>query len=102
MTVTLNEPALHRLLDARDGPVGRDLQQRADGVVNRAQVRVAIIMARSPVRVENDVGLVIEENPLRAVIGIRETGSITRYLARKEQREGGAWLVPSLRESFSV
>lgn len=101
MTVVLNEVALSVLLDSQAGPVGQRLDSLANEVVTRARTRVQNIMARSAVVVVDDVDYEITENPLQAIIGIRETGSITRYLARKEGREGGVWLQPSLGEVFS-
>ena len=100
--IRLNEVALRQLLESQTGPVGRDLEERAERITRRARGRVAIITARSPVEVENDVDFVLSSNPLQAVIGIRDTGSITRYLAAKESREGGVWLLPSLAEEFTV
>jgi len=100
--IRLNEIALRQLLESPLGPVGRDLEERAERITRRARGRVAIITARSPVNVENDVDFVISPDPLQAVIGIRDTGSITRYLAAKEGREGGVWLLPSLAEEFTI
>ena len=100
--IRLNEVALRQLLESPLGPVGRDLEERAEQITRRARTRVGIITARSSVEVENDVDFVLTANPLQAVIGIRDTGSITRYLAAKEGREGGVWLLPSLVEEFTV
>jgi hypothetical protein len=99
MTVVLNEFALAALLESEQGPVGRDLRRRAERVTQLAREKVGFIMIRSTIDVSADVDFRIEGGP-QAVIGIKDTGSISRYLAEKETREL-VWLKPSLQQGFS-
>jgi hypothetical protein len=99
MNVTLSELGLVALLESEQGPVGQDLQRRAERVRQLAQERVRLIMIRSTVDVAQDVDFRIEAGP-QAVLGIRDSGRISRYLAEKETRELEAWLKPSLRDGF--
>lgn len=98
MNVTLNESALRALLESERGPIGQEIRKRAETVVEVARQNVNVIMARSPINVSPDVDFEIRPD-LSAVIGIRNTGSITQYLAAKEGREH-VWLTPALAEAF--
>jgi hypothetical protein len=81
MTIRLNEVALTALLDAQDGPVGLLVQRRAAATAEVAKANARIIMTRYPPAAEA-VGYSIGEN-LQAVIGIRDEGSMSQYLADK-------------------
>lgn len=100
MNIVLNETALQLLLESEAGPVGREIRERAERVLEGSRRRVGIIMQRSSVNVAADVDLELRPD-LSAVIGIRDVGSISRYLAAKEARER-VWLVPALAEVFPV
>ena len=98
MTVRLNEVALSALLDTQEGPVGQDLQRRAQAVTALARENVAFIMHRVP-GVAQDVDYVMQGS--QAVIGIRDAGSISEYLVDKENVEF-VWLVPALQAGALV
>ena len=98
MSVVFNEGALKRLLETEQGPVGREIRRRAEEVVVRARQNVGFIMARSAVAISQDVGFALGPD-LTAIIGIRNTGRQTEYLAAKEVREA-VWLTPALAEVF--
>ena len=100
MSVTLNTAGLSALLEAPDGPVGREVRQRAEQVSEAARKRVRFIMQRSPLGpiVSSDVGFAPHGNGYE--IGIRGSGRIDFYLAEKEVREDGVWLIPALAEVF--
>lgn len=102
MEVGINPDGLRSLLESPTGPVGIEVQIKAAHVVAVARRNVAIIMddfsTKSNISVEGDIDYTLGNN-LDAVIGIRETGSVTRYLAKKELRER-VWLVSALEEVF--
>lgn len=92
----LNERALFELLEAEDGPVGRLVRQKAEAVAAAARARAAVIMHRLPEVVE---AIDVEQTGTTAVVGIRDQGEISRYLADKESREH-VWLLPAVEEVF--
>lgn len=101
MTVTLNQVALEALLDSEDGPVGQEVQHRAEQVVAQAQENIRIIMADSFIDPSSAVGFVMEGSTAR--IGIRDEGRVTRYLDAKAAREvdvPGDWMRRALRAVF--
>jgi hypothetical protein len=107
MSVVFNEPALQRLLHSEAGPVGQEVQQRAERVFALAQQNTRTIIWRSPLDAGSFVGLNIssQQEGVVAEIGLKaaEAGRIAHYLAEKEAREGGegrGWLVRALAEVF--
>lgn len=99
MEVGINPAGLRALLESETGPVGIEIQYRAAATVHFARRNVAIIMDRSPIPVEQDVDYEIQHD-LSAIIGIRDRGSITRYLDEKAKREPDSWMLPALGEAF--
>ena len=98
MSIKLNEPALHELLNGPTGPVAREILDKAERVVKLAQANAGIIMHHDP-SVADSIGFDFAAN-LEATIGIEDAGRKERYLARKEKREPGAWLLSALEEVF--
>lgn len=96
MSVTLHEDAIRNLLSS-EGPVGEHIQERALRVAIAAQANARIIMHRKP-DVVNAIDVAFDSEG-QATIGIRDEGSISRYLAEKEARER-VWLVPALAAEF--
>ena len=92
---TFNEAALARLLQSPDGPVGREVARRAEEIVTAARSNARIILHRLPDDTFADVAAAIDfemsrtgDGEIAATIGIRDEGSISRYLSDKEAREG--------------
>lgn len=81
MTVKLNQAALALLLETQDGPVGLLVRRQAEQVTENAKANARIIMTRYP-SAADAVGFSIGED-LQAVIGVRNEGSISEYLADK-------------------
>jgi hypothetical protein len=86
---TLNEAALARLLHSEDGPVGRLVRRKAEEVVAAARLNARTIMHRMPEADWEAVAAAIdfEQHGTEATIGIRDEGSVSRYLAAKEAKE---------------
>lgn len=97
----LNEVGLGKLLASPTGPVGIAVQVRAAAVVQQARRNVANITARVPFSIEQSVDYQLIPGPA-AIIGIRDSGSISRYLAAKAERERESWLVPALAQAFNA
>ena len=98
MTIFLNEEGLHLLLDAADGPVAAEINRRAERVTELAQQNARQIMHRNPA-VADAIGFALDAD-LTATIGIEDQGKQSRYLAQKEKREPGAWLLSALEVGF--
>ena len=77
----LNETALTALLDTQDGPVGLLVERKAREVVFEARANARTIMHRYPPAAEA-VGFDLSPGP-RAVVGVRDDGSMAEYLADK-------------------
>ena len=90
MNTRINERGFDQLF-GRDGPVTEDLVRRAENVVNDANLHIATILENPMIRPEPDY-VVTDQG---VVIGIRDEGSVARYMAAKEVRES-VWLVPAL------
>lgn len=87
MSVTLNEPALKVLLENPVGPVGRDIQRRAEAMLHAYRERIQDITEGSiSFPVTQDVEKVTREDGA-VEIGIFDNGSVARYLAEKMPRE---------------
>jgi hypothetical protein len=99
MSVILNEPALARLLDSEEGPIGIHVQQLAAQVVAQAQSNVRDYFQSAPsLNVDQDVGSDMEGST--AVIGIRDAGSKSRRLAQAQTDGKVNWLVSALRAAL--
>lgn len=103
MSVILNEAAIELLLDSELGPVGREVRQRAEEVVQNARQGVRDIMASSMVDPSNAVDLQMIGST--AVVGIRDEGRVTQYLDQKAASEAeagglGDWMRNALRVVF--
>lgn len=98
MSVILNEAALKALLDTDSGPVGRDVQRRADNMleVYRARAR-QIFEGRSGIQGDERVRM-SEGADLEITIGFLD-GRIESYLAPKIEREPDE-ILPQLRTAF--
>ena len=95
MSVTLFEPALERLLDTQEGPVGQHIQALAQRVSTQAQQNVRAYFASAPsLDVDQDVGSEMEGST--AVIGIRDGGSKSRRLAQAQAEGKVNWLLAAL------
>lgn len=91
--VVINELAMETLLSTREGPVGVEIERRAQNVVAIARDEVAAVMHRDP-RWADLVDYEMEFEVV-AVIGFRDIGQpyenrppTYNYLANKEIREG--------------
>lgn len=89
MSVTLNTAALDFLLRNPAGPVGRDLERRAEKVTAIYRTNVRNIM---PQFSEDSVGyeIMVGDDGLLAIIGIRggsDSDRWARYLAQKVEKE---------------
>ena len=94
----INEAALVALLESHEGPVGRLVEQKAQEVTAAAQRNAATIMHRYPEVVS---AIDYEQHGTEAVVGIRDEGSISEYLAAKAAREGDqGWLRRAVTEVF--
>ena len=103
MSVVLNEAGVQALFHSPD--MHAMLARRAEAVVRLAREDVRNrILARTPLggQVAGAIDWQFREEPLasEAVVGIRDEGSRARYLAHKETREGGVWLLPAFRKVF--
>lgn len=108
MTLKLNQAALTVMLESREGPVGRLVQRRAEAAAVAAVGNARTIMWRKP-GAADAVDMAMDDQ-LHAVIGIRDQGSISQYLADKalgrvnarsaEQWPVDGWLKAALREEF--
>lgn len=94
MTVQLNEAALQALLGSREGPLGQFVERQAQQVVDNAKTNARIIMHRFPPAAEA-IDVAITED-LRAIIGIKDEGSMSRYLAAKAAKPGETWFISAL------
>ena len=98
MSVILNEPALKALLESDAGPVGRDIQRRANAMLQVYEARARqIFEGRSGIQGDERVRMVeTDENTF--VIGFLD-GKIESYLAPKIEREPDA-ILPQLDTAF--
>lgn len=80
----INEQALAALLHSQEGPVGRHVERKAQEVTAAARRNAAVIMHRQPSVVS---AIDFEQTGTEAVVGIRDEGPISQYLAGKELRE---------------
>lgn len=97
--VKINEQALAALLHSREGPVGQLVERRAQEITAAALRNAAVIMHRQPSVVSAiDYRMV---SGTEAVVGIRNDGRISEYLAAKAVREGEqGWLRRAVTEVF--
>jgi hypothetical protein len=100
--VTINELALGNLLSSREGPVGQDIERRAQHVVELAKEHIRFVMHRDPSW--DDVVDYQMEFDVVAVIGFRDSppskdGPTYTYFGNKEIREG-RFLERALREGY--
>jgi hypothetical protein len=95
----INEQALRALLDSREGPAGRLVEQKAQEVTAVARRNAAVIMHRNPGVVSaTDYAMT---SGTEARVGIRNEGRISEYLAAKAVREGQqGWLRRAVAEVF--
>lgn len=108
MTVKLNNLALTALLESSEGPVGLLVQRKASEVAAIAKANAATIMERFPQAADAVDSVPGDSNS--SVIGIRDQGSISQYLAAKaagnvqarsaELWPEDGWLVAALRDVF--
>jgi hypothetical protein len=96
---TPNEAALQVLLASEQGPVGHGLVEMAQAIVDMAEDNIDIIMWRVPSDVSRAVDYEYFEDTASVAIGIRSEGTISEYLAEKEDREH-VWLTPALEEEL--
>ena len=95
----INEQALAALLHSREGPVGRLVEHKAQEVTAAARRNAAVIMHRQP-SVVSAINYQMVSGT-EAVVGIRDEGSISEYLAAKAVREGEqGWLHQAVTEVF--
>lgn len=95
MSITLNEIAIQRLLESPEGPVGQDLQRRAEIVTSAAARNAARIVPQAGAFVGYEIHS--DGQGLVATVGADGSGRIALYLASKaiREREGG-WLTSAL------
>ena len=84
--MNINEQPLRALLHSREGPVGRIVERRAQEITAAAQRNAATIMHRQPSVVSAISYQMVSGT--EAVVGVRDEGPITMYLAAKAVREG--------------
>ena len=95
----INEQALAALLHSREGPVGQLVERRAQEITAAAQRNAAVIMHRQP-SVVSAINYQMVSGT-EAVVGIRDEGPISEYLAAKAAREGEqGWLHRAVTEVF--
>lgn len=98
MSVTLNEVALKALLESDSGPVGRDIQRRANAMLEVYKDRARqIFESRSGIAGDERVRAV-QGADLEITIGFLD-GRIETYLAPKIEREPDA-ILPQLDTAF--
>jgi hypothetical protein len=96
----INEQALYRLLESPDGPVGQLVERKAAEITQTARQNAAAIMHRQP-SVVSAIDYTMTAGT-EAVIGIRNEGPISEYLAEKAVREGQAgWLLRAVRDAIN-
>jgi len=104
VTVQLNEPALHFFLEEERGPVGRDLQRRAENVTTLAEVNASgsIIGIRSG-DLHSGIRFQIgnDGEGLFATVGTDATHRGFAYPAFHD-RHGRPWLTEALRDGFDI
>jgi hypothetical protein len=95
----INQPALEKLLASREGPVGQLVERKGQDVTVVARRNAASIMHRYPSAAEAiDYRMV---SGTEAVVGIRDEGPISKYLAAKAVREGEqGWLLRAVADTF--
>jgi hypothetical protein len=91
----INDIAIEALV--QDAGVRSHMAGEAQKVVDLARERAAVIMHRYP-KVVEAIDFTIDDHG-RAIVGIRDEGSISRYLAEKEGREH-VWLEPAVAQVF--
>ena len=82
--VTLNETALRLLLDSKLGPVGQEVQQRADIVLAGARERASVILSNA------DMNQIIQPQATGSnsiAVGFFSPGRFSSYLRAKDARE---------------
>ena len=100
MTVVLFDGVIDAYMENPQGPVARDVERRAQAVVEVARAGVRKIMHRAPFDVAQNVNYVMEGN--EAVIGIDVSQTLhggrspELYLDAKVAKEGGSWLGDAL------
>lgn len=98
MSVTLNEIALKALLETDAGPVGRDVQRRADAMQDVLKARARQIFEGRP-GIQGDERVEMRQGAdLEITIGFLD-GKIESYLAPKIAREPDA-ILPQLDTAF--
>lgn len=95
--VTLNEVALKALLETDDGPVGLDVQRRANAMQEVLKARARqIFEGRSGI--QGDERVAMRRSGQEITIGFLD-GRIEEYLAPKIEREPDA-ILPQLNTAF--
>lgn len=98
MSVILNEAAIRRLLESPAGPVGRDVQRRADAMLSVYKARARQIFEnRSGIQGDERVEMRVGDD-LEITIGFLD-GRVEQYLAPKIEREPDA-ILPQLDAAF--
>ena len=98
MSVTLFEPAIERFLTSPQGPVGRDVQRRADRMLEVYKSRARQIFENKS-GISGDERVVMAQGPdLGFEIGFLD-GRIEEYLAPKIAREPDK-ILPQLEAAF--
>jgi hypothetical protein len=104
VSVVLIDSAIQAMFRNPLGPVARDIERRAQAVVEEARyggpkggINGIMGRFRDVQQLVDSVGYELVEGPLgiEAVVGLQGKGSITDYLNEKEHREH-VWLVPAL------
>lgn len=107
MSFKLNEQALNALLVSEEGAVGRHIKSKAEDVVGQGQANVLRIMHGLP-SAASDVAF--DQEQTRAVVGVKQGGKASDYLARKaipglvksksEELWAEGWLKNALDKAF--
>lgn len=98
MTVTLNERAIERLLFSPNGPVGRNVERRAEAMLAAYKARARQIFENRP-GIQGDERVELRQGAdLEFTIGFRD-GKIEEYLAPKIEREPEK-ILPQLEAAF--
>ena len=87
MSVSLYEASLRQLLEDPAGPVGVELVRRSEIIVAEARRGAEVIM-KQPMTDLIDYDIVVGDDGLASIVGVRGQGRISQYLAFKQENEG--------------
>ena len=100
MSVTLNEAALQALLDTPEGPVGQEVQRKAEATREAIQERVGVILWNAPPSSQPTCEM--RQEGASVILGFTDEGSMARYLVEKKAHETPprGWVRVSLERVF--